>query len=279
MKTKNKIFIAKILSKLLTFFISKNQTVIRNKIKWNLNLNEGIDLSIFLFGSSEKKVLNFNKLLCKKEGPIIIIDIGANIGSVSLIMAKKIQNSKVYAIEPTNYAFQKLQKNLDLNDDLKDKVFLKQLFITENKKPQKVWSSWNFEKLDNKHQKHMGTLKEIRENSYIGLEKFIENEKLTNVDFIKLDVDGYELDVLKSGKIFLAKSKPIIFIEIAPYLYPEFGYSCEELVKFIINLNYNFYDENLKEIEDIFSVIKNMKDGSTKNFFLLQKIKEHKVQV
>ena len=89
-------------------------------------------------------------------------------------------------------------------------------------------------------------------------------------NYIKLDVDGYELDVLKSGKIFLAKSKPIIFIEIAPYLYPEFGYSCEELVKFIINLNYNFYDENLKEIEDIFSVIKNMKDGSTKNFFLLQ---------
>tara|TARA_Y100001958_G_C21162849_1_gene496326 strand:- start:18 stop:827 length:810 start_codon:yes stop_codon:yes gene_type:complete len=269
MKTKNKILIAKILSKLLLFFISKNQIVVRKKIKWNLNLEEGIDLSIFLFGSSEKKVLNFSKLLQKKDAPITIIDIGANIGSVSLIMAKTFKNSKVFAIEPTNYAFQKLSKNLDLNDDLKDKVFLKQLFISENKKPQKVWSSWNFENSDNKHQKHMGTLKEIKQNSYIDLEKFIKNEKLTSVDFIKLDVDGYELDVLKSGKIFLAKTKPIIFIELAPYLYPEFGYSCEELVKFIINLNYNFYDENLKEIKDIFSVIKNMKDGSSRNFFLI----------
>ena len=268
MKTKSKIFFAKIISKILTFFISKNQSVIRNKIKWDLNLDEGIDLSIFLFGSSEKKVLNFSKLLQKEDIPITIIDIGANIGSVSLIIAKKLKNSRVFAIEPTNYAFQKLSKNLDLNDDLKDKVFLKQLFISNNKKPNKVWSSWNFEKSDIKHKKHMGTLKEIKENSYIGLEKFIETEKLTNVDFIKIDVDGYELDVLKSGETFLAKTKPIIFIEIAPYLYPEFGYSCEELIKFIISLKYSFHDENLIKIEDIFSVIKNMKDGSSRNFFL-----------
>ena len=268
MKTKSKIFIAKIISKLITFFISKNQTVVRNKIKWNLNLNEGIDLSIFLFGNSEKKILNLSKLFSKRNDPLIIIDIGANIGSVSLILAKKFKDSKVYAIEPTNYAFNKLSTNLDLNDDLKDRVFLKQLFVSENKKPQKVWSSWNFEKSNNKHQKHMGTLKEIKQNSYIRLEEFIETEKLTSVDFIKLDVDGHELDVLKSGEKSLAKIKPVIFIEIAPYLYPEFGYSCEELIKFIKNLNYNFYDENLNKVEDILSIIKNIKDGSSKNFFL-----------
>ena len=268
MKTKSKIFIAKIISKLITFFISKNQTVVRNKIKWNLNLNEGIDLSIFLFGNSEKKILNLSKLFSKRNDPLIMIDIGANIGSVSLILAKKFKDSKVYAIEPTNYAFNKLSTNLDLNNDLKDRVFLKQLFVSENKKPQKVWSSWNFEKSNNKHQKHMGTLKEIKQNSYIRLEEFIETEKLTSVDFIKLDVDGHELDVLKSGEKSLAKIKPVIFIEIAPYLYPEFGYSCEELIKFIKNLNYNFYDENLNKVEDISSIVKNIKDGSSKNFFL-----------
>ena len=119
MKTKSKIFIAKIISKLITLFISSKQTVVRNEIKWNLNLNEGIDLSIFLFGNSEKKILNSSKLLSKKDTPLIIIDIGANIGSVSLIMAKKFKDSKVFAIEPTNYAFNKLSTNLDLNNDLK----------------------------------------------------------------------------------------------------------------------------------------------------------------
>ena len=35
---------------------------------------------------------------------------------------------------------------------------------------------------------------------------------MTSVDFIKIDVDGHELDVLKSGEKFLAKEKPVIFI-------------------------------------------------------------------
>ena len=92
---------------------------------------------------------------------------------------------------------------------------------------------------------------------------------MNKVDFIKLDVDGYELDVLISGEDFLKKNKPIIFIEIAPYLYPEFGYSCQELIEFIQKLNYKFLDENIKEVANIFDQIDKIKDGGSKNFFLI----------
>ena len=269
MKTKNKIFIAKILSKLLTLFISKNQIVVRNNIKWCLDLDEGIDLSVFLFGTSESKISNLKKLLLKKDSSLTIIDIGANIGSVSLKLATIFENSKIFAIEPTNYAYNKLFNNLKLNKELENRVFLRQLFITNSKKPNKVWSSWNFDNSDKKHQKHLGTLKEIRQNAYLKLDQFIKNENLNSVDFIKLDVDGYELDVLTSGEDFLKKNKPIIFIEIAPYLYPEFGYSCEELIKFIQKLNYSFLDENVKEVSNIFDQINKIKDGGSKNFFLV----------
>ena len=56
MKTKYKIQIAKIISFFLKFFYKKNKIHTKNKIKWSLDLNEGIDLSIFLFGTSEKKL-------------------------------------------------------------------------------------------------------------------------------------------------------------------------------------------------------------------------------
>ena len=269
MKTKNKILIAKILSKLLTFFISKNQIVVRNNIKWSLDLDEGIDLSVYLFGTSERKISNLKKLLSKKDNSLTIIDIGANIGSVCLKLARIFENSKIFAIEPTNYAYNKLLNNLKLNRELENRVFLRQLFITNSKKPDKVWSSWNFDNTNKKHQKHLGTLKEIKQNSYLKLDQFIKNENLNSVDFIKLDVDGYELDVLTSGEDFLRKNKPIIFIEIAPYLYPEFGYSCEELIKFIQKLNYSFLDENIKEVTNIFDQINKIKDGGSKNFFLV----------
>ena len=257
------------MSKLLTFFISKNQIVVRNNIKWNLDLDEGIDLSVYLFGTSERKISNLKKLLTKKDKHLTIIDIGANIGSVSLLLARIFENSKIFAIEPTNYAYNKLLHNLKLNKEFENKVLLRQLFITNNKKPQKVWSSWNFDSSKNKHLKHLGTLKEIKQNAYLKLDQFIKEEKLDNVDFIKLDVDGYELDVLISGEDFLKKNKPIIFIEIAPYLYPEFGYNCKDLIKFIQKLNYSFLDENVKNVPNIFDQISKIKDGGSKNFFLV----------
>ena len=185
-----------------------------------------------------------------------------------MLLAKTFENSKIFAIEPTDYAFNKLSNNLKLNKELEKKVFLRQLFITNKKKPKEVWSSWNFDRSDEKHQKHLGTLKKIKQNAYVKLDQFIKDENLNNIDFIKLDVDGYELDILNSGEEFLRNNKPIIFIEIAPYLYPEFGYSCEELIEYIEKLNYNFYDENINKVNDILSLVNNIKDGSSKNFYL-----------
>jgi len=144
MRTKYKILVAKTLSKFIRFIVSEKQTVIRNKIKWNLDLNEGIDLSIYLFGNSKKKINNLRKIFKKKNQSLTFLDIGANIGSVSLIIASLFDNSKVFAIEPTSYAFNKLTKNIKLNQQLIKRVHARQLFLTNNKKPSSVWSSWNF---------------------------------------------------------------------------------------------------------------------------------------
>ena len=268
MKTKNKIQIAKIISFFLTFFYKKNQIHTKNKIKWCLDLNEGIDLSIFLFGTSEKKINNLKKLF-KLNEKLIIIDIGANIGSISLPLAKIFNKSKIFAIEPTNYAFKKLTKNLNLNKDLKKNISLNQVFLSKKNKPTKVWSSWNFDNSDDKHRQHFGTLHSIKKKSYMSLTNFIKLKKIKKVDFIKLDVDGHELDVLESGDKFLKNNKPVIFIEIAPYLYPEFNYKCSELIAHIQKLKYSFYNEDLKKIKNINSFIKKITHGSSENFFLI----------
>lgn len=257
---------AEFLSKIVSLFISPQQNIRRNNINWSLDLKEGIDLSIFFFGTSEKKIFNLKKIL-KINSKQIFLDIGANIGSVSLPLAKLFNNCKIYSIEPTNYAFKKLEKNLSNNRELKNKISLNQLFITNNKKPKKVWSSWGLDKKGKVHEKHRGKLKKIK-NSYISLDKFLKKLKIDKVDFIKLDVDGYELDVLKSGSKFFKKNKPIIFIEIAPYLYPEFGYTYNDLTKLLRNIGYSFYDEDLNKIKNINYEVERIDDGASKNFFL-----------
>ena len=269
MKTKHKIQIAKIISFFLKLFFKKNQIHVRNQIKWYLDLNEGIDLSIFLFGTSEKKIKNLEQLFNLNE-KITIIDIGANIGSISLPLAKSFNKSKIFAIEPTNYAFNKLNKNLNLNKDLKKNISLNQLFLSKINKPTKVWSSWNFDKNIDKHKQHLGTLHNIKKKSYLTLSKFIILNKIKKVDFIKLDVDGHELDVLKSGEKFLKDIKPIIFIEIAPYLYPEFGYKCSDLIIYIKRLGYSFYNDDLKKIRNIENYVDKITFGGSKNFYLMK---------
>ena len=62
MKTSYKVFIAKIIHFFLTRLlkINTNQIVRRNNINYSLDLNEGIDLSIFLFGKfQDENKINF----------------------------------------------------------------------------------------------------------------------------------------------------------------------------------------------------------------------------
>jgi hypothetical protein len=73
-----------------------------------------------------------------------------------------------------------------------------------------------------------------------------------------------------SGKKFLSKNKPVIFMELASYLYPEFGYSAQDLIFFLEELNYNFYEINpIKKITKINDYVLSIKDGSSKNIMLM----------
>ena len=54
-----------------------------------------------------------------------------------------------------------------------------------------------------------------QEVEVISLDEWIKDNPLENVDFIKVDVEGYELEVLKGSENTIKSFKPVIFIEIA----------------------------------------------------------------
>ena len=63
MKTKQKIFIAKIIFTIFSFFYPKKVKVRRNGINWLLDISEAIDLHIKIFGNFEKKIVTTAKKL------------------------------------------------------------------------------------------------------------------------------------------------------------------------------------------------------------------------
>jgi len=198
MKTKYKIFIAKLLFIFFSFLIKTKFICKRNNINYNLNLEEVIDLYIFIFGKFESEIVDtaLKLNLSKKK---IIIDIGANIGAQTLQFANQFKYSIVYSIEPTNYAYKKLINNLELNPFLYKRIKPFQLYINDiDCKPKKVHSSWSLTSNKKKHKEHKGIEKSISNSKNVSLDKFILKNNINNVDFIKLDVDGSELKVLQS---------------------------------------------------------------------------------
>ena len=280
LKTSFKIGIAKLISKtLLLIGFKKINIYNRSEIKWKLNLSEGIDLSIFLFGSFQINVvealINLINILNKKQGKYFnIIDVGSNIGDKSLLLSRKliklgIKNFKIFSIEPTSYAFQKQKINLNLNKILKKKISLYKYFISNNKKkPKMTYSSWELNSNQKKHYIHKGTLKKIDQTTKcLSLDQFINNNKINGEIIIKIDVDGFEMNVLESVKKYLKKKNPIILMEYADYALQENGYTKNKFLKFIKKYNYRIYDLGLKKIKNL-----KISKGSSKDIILIKDI-------
>ncbi len=268
--TKSKILIASILSKILIFLIGdKKRIVLRNNIKYEIDLNEAVDLGIFLGIKNENNLYRIKNILNSKSKQVLV-DIGSNVGSVTLPLAKLFNLSTVISIEPTKFAFSKLKKNIKLNPSLKSRIKLFNIFISnERKKVSFVHSSWKLKVDSKRHKVHLGTLKKTSNRTKTLSEVLGKIGK--RIAFIKIDVDGYEINVLRSGKRIINKHKPLIYFEFAPYLYKEFGYSPEILIDFVKkDLNYTFLNENFDEIKNIYEIGKKLKDRSL-NFFLAHK--------
>ena len=267
LSTSTKIYLATILSKLLIYlFQRKNFVISRNGIKYRIDLEEGVDLGIFLGVKNEKKLFNIKKFISQRQ-KFNIVDIGSNIGSVTLPLANTFKKSKVYSIEPTVYAFEKLKENINLNPNLKKRIKTFNYFISEKKNKIKfVHSSWKLNNNNKKHQIHRGILKKTF-NKSISLDDLLKKNKIP-IKLIKIDVDGYELDVLKSAEKTLKKIKPIIYFELAPYLYKEIGYKFDDLLNYLKKLNYHFYNEDLKPVSNIKSISLKLTNKSM-NFFLI----------
>jgi len=68
----------------------------------------------------------------------------------------------------------------------------------------------------------------------------VANQKISKIDFIKLDVDGNELDILIGGQKSIVKFKPIFVMELGPDQY-EINSNFDKVVQLIVSAGYEFY--------------------------------------
>jgi FkbM family methyltransferase len=212
--TRARLFMARILYILLYGVLRKDIHRIRRKgVFYEVDLSEGIDLSLFLFGHFQDHITN-NKLLSFPEDAVIF-DIGANIGSMALRFAKLSPHGHVFAFEPTVYAFNKLRRNLALNPELAERITPVQCFVSDQTRPDsqiKAYSSW---KIDG------GILKAAGSTLAVSIDDFCLQHDIQKIDLIKIDTDGHELSVLRGARETLRKNHPSLIFEIGLYVLQE----------------------------------------------------------
>lgn len=133
----------------------------------------------------------------------VVLDVGSYIGNHVIYFSKIIGVKKVIAFEPTALSFNILQKNIK-NNNIKN--------VESNNIA--VLSKSGFAKCNIRSEKNPAKNQWCESNDTliksISLSEFIKEK----VDFIKIDVEGNELEVLEGGKELIKKYLPYLMVEV-----------------------------------------------------------------
>jgi FkbM family methyltransferase len=154
-----------------------------------------------------------------------IIDAGANIGYTSLLFAK---HGSVHAFEPEPANVRMLQRNVSRSRH-RDRIVVHAAALGAKSGKATLW-------LNRRHRgDHRITTAEFSpasdtiEVDVVALDDVIHEP----VAFVKIDVQGYELEVSRGMERLLAQNKRIaVAFEVAPESIRELGFSADDLIRF-----------------------------------------------
>jgi FkbM family methyltransferase len=219
--------------------------VTRDGLRYALDLAQGVDFAIYLFGHFEPSTARACARLVRPGAEIL--DIGANIGAHTLHLARLAgATGHVLAFEPTAYAFAKLQRNLALNPELAPRVTAFQCFLgagDEARPAERIYAGWPLVGGKELHAKHRGEAMPTTGAVLRSLDGLLAERGWPRIDFVKLDVDGYECEVLAGAQAMLQRSRPVFIMELSPYVLEEHGASLARLMNCFLPLGYRFYRE------------------------------------
>jgi FkbM family methyltransferase len=217
-----------------------------------------------LYGNWEKTSLRVWALLSKESKTIL--DIGANTGIYSLIARSNNNLAKIIAVEPIEINYQVLQKNIEANAF---NIIAEKIAISDydgNAKMYMLKDRLNYMTSvnDNRYELHPEVSKGsevIEVNIDVRIYSFLKHKyKVDRLDLIKIDVEGHEVNVLKSLIIDIKLSRPAILIEIIG------DDNALEINELLSGLEYKFF--SIDEEAGRVVCVKKLWDNDHQNFLI-----------
>src|SRR5882762_5614149 len=173
---------------------------------------------------------------------MVVMDIGAHHGLYSLLAAKCVGGSgRVCSFEPSPRERKYLKRNLIINHcrnvtvesiALGSGAGRTELFVVEGDK-----DCCNSLRPPSEQVRSQKVPVEIQ-----ALDEYLKNERIDKVDFIKLDVEGGELEVLRgAGQLLRSPDRPVILAEVEDIRTAAWGYRAEEVIRYLDGLGFRWY--------------------------------------
>ena len=167
------------------------------------------------------------KLVKEMSSNESIIDIGANVGDTLFRFIDTNSKPNYFSIEADQYFFKYLKKNKGLLEkDIQDRVTLINELVGNNLKGHLTQKS-------NLGSKFLVESPDGLETK--SLDKIIIDGNIQNIKLIKVDVDGYDYNVLLSAMNEIKKNKPSLFFEYMSLNKTEYI----ELIKKLYEIGYS----------------------------------------
>lgn len=177
----------------------------------------------------------------------MVFDVGANTGSYSIQIKKLFPKAKIFSFEPNPTIFKILKNNIG-----KENIKAFNIGFSSKKGKSKLWDFADDAKL--KHTQPTSTLSSVykdviteyhkqKPKSYSvrleTLDDFAIKNKIKEIDFLKIDTEGSELEILEGAKNLLSKNK----IRVIQFEFNEMNVFSRVFFKDFIDLldNYKLY--------------------------------------
>ena len=203
--------------------------------------------------------------LLKKKGHFI--DVGANIGLYSIIASSLIDDGLIYAFEPSSMTYNKLVYNILLNKISNIKSFKLALSDEDNPSVTLYKNPKGFELFDSliKPDRDYYSEELVQTTS---LDAFILKNaiQINEIQFIKIDVEGVEYEVLMGATSILKNGKHIIFLVEFNHDYKDESSHCNKV--FMLFKQYNFSCYEYLPKSKVLADVENLKNNFMGNFFV-----------
>jgi FkbM family methyltransferase len=163
----------------------------------------------------------------------VTCDIGANIGYFSLLMSKLVgPQGQVHCFEPTSYAFSRLQKNIELNEGLPVQN------LRLNKQGLSDRCAHRVEALESRFSSRLLAHEDSEQIEFVTLDHYVSANKISHVNFVKIDVDGYDYAVIRGAGEVLSTHRPMVMAEVCSRVLRDRGADVHMYLDFYIQCGY-----------------------------------------